>query len=91
MDAHGRANRKSCGDLLVGEGRNRHALAGVFDGYGAEATIAVEVQEGVLVQVPGLGHFGGAKLDVESVGLKEVGDFHGMNDLDAGAHARSSQ
>ena len=26
-------------------------------------------------------HFGGTKLDVESIGLKEVRDFHGVNDL----------
>ena len=39
-------------------------------------------RRGVLVQVPRLTHFRGAKLDVEGVRLKEVGDFHGMNDLE---------
>ena len=70
------------GDLLVCEGGNRHAFAGVFDGYGAQASLAGEVEEGVLVQVPRFAHFRGAKLDVEGIGLKEVGDFHGMNDLE---------
>ena len=45
----------------------------------------LEVEEGVLVQVPRLGHFRGAKLDVESVRLKEVGDFHDVNDLSKNA------
>ena len=47
-----------CGDLLVCKGGNRHAFAGVFDGYGTEAALAGEVEEGVLVQVPRLADVG---------------------------------
>ena len=44
--------------LLEGEAWDGHAFPGVLDGYGAEAAIAVQVQQRIFVQVSRLIHIG---------------------------------
>ena len=70
------------GDLFICEGGYRHAFAGVLDGYGTEAAIAVEVQKGVSSRSRVSNTSEGQSFDVEGIGLKEVCDFHGVNDLE---------
>lgn len=71
-------------DLLIGERGNRHAVAGVLNGDGAKAALSVQVQEGVLVQVPSLIHFRRPQLNVQGISLLEVGDFHDVKPITEG-------
>src|SRR5438552_12401371 len=51
----------------------------MFDRDPANIPFRVQIKQGVLVQIPGLGNLSGPKLDVERVGVLEVADFHGLN------------
>ena len=55
------------------------ALAGVLNSDPANITVAIHVQQGVLVQVPGLCDFGWPKLNVKRVCVLKVLNFHGLN------------
>jgi hypothetical protein len=56
-------------------------LAGVLDSDPANITVAIYVQQSVLVQVPGLCDFGWSKLNVKRVGVLKVLNLHGLNEL----------
>ena len=73
--------RKSRRYLLKREVRNVCPLAGVLDGDAANVAVAVEVKQGVLIQILGFADLGGLELDVKRVRGLEVLDFHGLNDL----------
>src|SRR5213593_4091547 len=65
------------GNLLVRKPWNIGALAGVLDGNPANVAVSVNIQQSVLVQIPGLGDLGFFKLDVERVSILEISDLHG--------------
>jgi hypothetical protein len=46
----------------------------------ADITIAIQIKNRVLVEIPGFIDLGPAELDVQSVGILKVFDFHGSND-----------
>ena len=50
----------------------------MFDSDSADIPIAVEVKQGVLIQVPGLSNFRGPELDVKGVCAPEVLDLHNV-------------
>ena len=78
MNYVGRESRRY---LLEREVRNVSPLAGVFDGNAANVSVAVEIKQGVLIQILGFADLGGLELDVKRVRDLEVLDFHGLNDL----------
>src|SRR3989344_1461256 len=59
---------------------NVGSLAGVFDGNAANIAIAVEVKQGVLIQILGFADLDGFELDVKRISALEILDFHGSND-----------
>lgn len=65
--------------LLEREVGNVGPLAGVFDGDAANVPVAVEVKQGVLIQVLGFADLGGLEFDVKRVRVQEVLDFHGLS------------
>lgn len=65
--------------FLVSELRNACSLGRVLDSDGSNATEGIEVEEGVLVQVSGLNDRHILELDVQSVGVREVANLHGVN------------
>ena len=78
MNYVGRESRRY---LLKREVWNVGPLAGVFDGNAANVSVAVEIKQGVLIQILGFADLGGLELDVKRVRDLEVLDFHGLNDL----------
>lgn len=66
--------------LFKREVRNIGPLAGVLNGDAADVSIAVEIKQGVLIQVLGFADLGGLELDVKRVRILEVLDFHGLNE-----------
>src|SRR5438552_291614 len=50
----------------------------MFDRDPANIPFRVQIKQGVLVQIPGLGNLSGPKLDVERVGVLEVADFQDL-------------
>jgi hypothetical protein len=68
-------------DLFIREAWDVSALAGVLDSDPANITVTIHVQQGVLVQVSGLCHFGWSKLNVKGVCVLKVLNFHGLNEL----------
>ena len=70
----------SGGGILVGELREVRPVFGVLDGDAANVTIPINVEQRVFIQVAGLGHFRGAKLDVQRVGVLKILDLHGLNE-----------
>ena len=65
------------GDLFEGKMWNVRAFARVLDRDGANVTVLIKIEECVLVQIACLGDFGGAELDVKSIGVLKVANFHG--------------
>ena len=57
----------------------------MLDGDTANITLAIYVQQGVLVQVPGFCDFGWSKLSVKRVCVLKVLNFHGLNELSKNA------
>ena len=78
MNYVGRESRRY---LLEREVRNVSPLAGVFDGNAANVSVAVEIKQGVLIQILGFADLGGLELDIKRIRGLEVLDFHGLNDL----------
>jgi len=72
---------ESSGYLLKREVRNVSSLAGVLDGNAANVSVAVEVKQGVFIQVLGFTDLGRLELDIKRVRVLEVLDFHSLNDL----------
>jgi hypothetical protein len=64
-------------DLFEGKMRNVCSFARVLDRDSTDVAFPIEVEQRVLVGVPGLGHFRRFELDVERVGILEVANFHG--------------
>jgi hypothetical protein len=75
------AIQRSGSNLFIREARDVSALTGVLDSDPANITVAIYVQQGVLVQVPGLCDFGWSKLNVKRVCVLKVLNFHGLNEL----------
>ena len=67
-------------NLLEGELWNLGTVFGMLNRDPANVALRIQVQERVLVEVLGFGHLGGAKLDVQRVGVLKVFDLHGVND-----------
>ena len=65
---------------ILGELRNLSTLAGVLNGDAANAAIFVDVDKCSFVKVARLGDLGGAKLDVQRVGVLEVLNPHGVKE-----------
>ena len=76
MNYVGRESRRY---LLEREVRNVSPLAGVFDGNAANVSVAVEIKQGVLIQILGFADLGGLELDIKRIRGLEVLDFHGLN------------
>lgn len=65
--------------LLEREVGNVGPLAGVLDSDAANVPVAVEVKQGVLIQVLGFTDLGGLEFDIKRVRVLEVLDFHGLS------------
>ncbi len=66
--------------LLEREVGNVSPLAGVLDSDAADVPVAVEIKQGVLIQVLGFIDLGGLEFDVKRARVLEILDFHGLND-----------
>ena len=66
-------------DLFKRESRNFRPLARVLDGYPANVSLPIQIENRILIQVPRLGNVRGLELDVKAVGLWKVFDLHGLN------------
>ena len=66
--------------LLVGKLWNLRAVFRVLDGDAADVAVAVQVQQGIRVEVGRLRHVHRAKLDVERVRVLKILDFHGRKE-----------
>ena len=52
----------------------------VLDRYGANISVAVEIQQCVVIEVFGLSNLGGTKFNVKRVRVLKGFDLHGVND-----------
>ena len=48
----------------------------MLDGQGADVAICIQVDDGILIDIPGLGNVRHTELDVERIGTPEISDFH---------------
>ena len=62
--------------LLIGKSGNPRAFTGMFNSDSADTPVAVQVNQRIFIEVARLHNIGGAKLDIECVGVLEVLDFH---------------
>lgn len=74
-----------CRYLLEGKGGNAGALTRVFDGDATDLAFSINVQERVLVEVTGLGDVCCTKLDMQSIRVLEIFNFHGLKELSKNA------
>ncbi len=85
-DADRDARRRRSGrDLFEGEMGDIGTFPGVLDGDATDVSIAIEIQDRVLVQVFGLGNLDRTEFDIEGVGILKVLDSHGTNGLSKNA------
>ena len=59
---------------------NVRAFARVLDGHSADLTVAIQIQNGVFIKVPGFQDLDSFELNVYRVGVFEVLNFHGLKD-----------
>lgn len=80
--------RESRRYLLEREMRNVSSLAGVLDGNAANVTIAIEIKQGVLIQILGFTDLSRLEFNIKRVRVLEILDFHDLNRQGA-SHALS--
>jgi hypothetical protein len=57
----------------------------MFDSNATDVAFSINVQECVFIEISCLGHIGGPELDVQSIGVLEILNLHGLNDLSKNA------
>src|SRR3990167_2379922 len=65
--------------VFVREIRNLGVLMRVLDRNGGNVPVMVKIEQGVLIKVPGLGNFDGAKFNIQGIGVLKIFDLHGLN------------
>src|SRR3972149_3876275 len=75
------AERRLRSHLLEREMRDSRTLLCMLNGQSADITVGVEVQHRVLVEILRLGDLAGAELDIQRIGVLEIGDLHGTKSL----------
>src|SRR5437867_4447761 len=68
-----------CRDLFIREFGNARALGSVFDGDGADVALGVDIQHRVFIKITSLSNGLVPKFDVQSVGVGEIPNLHGLN------------
>jgi hypothetical protein len=51
----------------------------MLDRHGRPVPITVKIEQGVLVEVPGLGNLDGAKFDIQGICVLKIFDLYGLN------------
>ena len=64
---------------FIGELGYVRTVSGVFDGDRADVSSCVEVQQSVLVQIPGLGDLCSLEFYVQGIRFLKIFDLHSMN------------
>jgi hypothetical protein len=65
-------------DLLEGKIWNIRSIPGMFNGHGAETSIFVDIELGVLIEISSLCHFCRSEFYVKRVGILKILDGHGL-------------
>ena len=66
--------------LLEREVRDIGPFTGVLDSNAANVSVAVEIKQGVFIQVLGFADLGRLEFDIKRVRVLEILNFHGLND-----------
>ena len=74
-----------CRYLLEGERRNASTVTRMFDCYATDVAVSIDIQKCGFIEIPCLGHIGGPELDVQRIGVLEILNLRGLNDLSKNA------
>jgi hypothetical protein len=77
--AHHQPYRSLCGHFLVRKMRSARPLRSMLDCNGTNIALRVNVKNGAVIEIAGLGNRSVPKLNEQSIGVGKVANFHGTN------------